>query len=250
MSGETYAAALRHKLLSKQDEQRLFARYAELRSEHGAEYAKTIAVRNQIVQSNLRLAASSAQRFRAIPFDDLMSEGARGLIIAVERFEADRGLRFSTYAQYWIRHEMRRACENQGSAVRCPVYAQVARRRGEDKRDGVALGGQGISLDAPFSPDGDSNLHDVLAAEDDGADDELGLHRLTGDVRRLVFAVLDQREREVVESRYLRPIEETLREIGERLDVSRERVRQIETEAFGKMRRALNRIGKGRLVDV
>lgn len=244
MTERVYESALRHKLLTKEREVELLTQYATLRAKHGPEHKSVIAVRNRIVESNLRLVAKVALRYRSQPFEDLIGEGAQGLIIAVERFEVARGLRFGTYATFWVRHAIQRAVENTASTVRIPVHMQAKRRHGEGPREGVDLGGPALSLDAPLGDSGDDrSFHDVVADESDGAASQLEGFRVSEDVRRMVFSVLTPKEREIVESRYLRDREETLSEVGERFDLSRERIRQIEAIAFRKMRRALERLG-------
>lgn len=256
MRTRTYAAALKRDVLTKQEEIDLCTQYAAARAEHGDEHPKTLALRNRLVMANLRLVAKMAQRYtikKSLSFDDLMSEGVKGLIVAAERFEVERGWRFITYAQNWVKHALKRALENLGEDVRVPVHQQAKLFRGDLERDGKMLDGRALSLDAPLGEDGGS-LYDLLSGDADPVLDELGAQRSATELRRAILEVLTPREREVIESRYLRANEETLQEVGERIPgwaqgwagrpaadcISRERVRQIEAEALQKLRHALS----------
>ncbi|MCU0775513.1 MAG: sigma-70 family RNA polymerase sigma factor [Ideonella sp.] len=222
---------------------------------------------------------------RGLPLPDLIEEGNLGLMHAIGKFDPDRGFRFSTYAAWWIRQAMERAILHQARLVRLPVHvvrevSQVLRarrmleaeaaRRGEGhaavRLDAVAAAiGQPLrhvtdllalaelpaSLDAPLGHDGDpaaGTLLDLLA--DDVASDPLDL-ALAHEIDHLLadgLGGLSTREQEVLGSRYgldgREP--ETLEVVAERLNLTRERVRQIQLEALGKLRQRLERRGVGR----
>ncbi len=249
MTSPVYAAALNHKPLTREAERVLFTEYAKLRAKHGASHRKTIAVRNQVIRSYLRLVAKIGKRYRGMPPEDLLGVGVMGLITACERFEVQRGYRFGTYATNWIRHEMGRACENLSSAVRVPVGEQAKRQRGVvGKWDGVAMSGARLSFDAPLTADSESSLYDLhVDADAVSAEAELGSFGTALGVWKTVVAVLDEREREVIESRFLRDRKETLESVGKRLSggVTREWVRVIQNSALAKMRRHLELAGQG-----
>lgn len=240
---------LKHKLLTAERERELLTEYARLRDKLGAGHKRTIRVRNQVVEANLKLAAKYANRRRVLMgFDELLSYGVEGLIEAVERFEVERGLRYSTFAQYWVKAIINRGIANRSTVVRVPVGRQA---RGDVDsgctRVGVVLMSRPVSFDAPLSGDNENDLHSVLGDDADGADDSLGNARAADDVRRALYeSGLTAKEREIIECRFgLRGNdEETLNEVGvERLGVSRQRIRKLEELALKKMRRSLTKRG-------
>ncbi|HYD75718.1 RNA polymerase sigma factor RpoS [Ramlibacter sp.] len=239
--------------------------------------------RQSMIEHNLRLVVSIAKGYlgRGVPLSDLIEEGNLGLMHAIEKFEPERGFRFSTYATWWIRQAVERAVMNQGRVIRLPVHVvrelqQVLRarralendpafqasRRGESVRveDVAALLGRDVQevselmamAEAPRSLDAaldrseeDHTLGDSLA--DDGAEDPTGAAQ-HHEVERLLagwIETLSQREQEVLEGRFgLKDRDpETLEVLSDRLGLTRERVRQIQNEALLKLRRQLTRSG-------
>ena len=248
--------------------------------------AGDFSARQAMIEHNLRLVVNIAKAYlgRGVPLIDLIEEGNLGLMHAINKFEPERGFRFSTYATWWIRQSVERAAMMQSRAIRLPVHVirelqQVLRARrsletdpkfAESRPDGVrvedvaALLGRDVQeiaellalAEAPRSLDagGDHGepgftLADTVASEDEQAD-PAGVTQ-SHEVERLLdqwVQALSEREREVLEGRYgLHDREpETLEVLSVRLGLTRERVRQIQNEALAKMRRQLARSGVGR----
>jgi RNA polymerase nonessential primary-like sigma factor len=242
--------------------------------------------RQQMIEHNLRLVVSIAKNYlgRGLPMTDLIEEGNLGLMHAIEKFEPERGFRFSTYSSWWIRQHIERAIMHQARLVRLPVHVvrelnQVlkARRRLESSADAqgerrataeevaeamgrpahevadlLKLAETPASLDAPLDwHDGGNGSDSMLdRVVDDAAIDPMAL-TLSNEVEQLLDTCLEElndREREVLAGRYgLRDREaETLEVLAERLDLTRERIRQIQQEALGKLRRRMIRNGVDR----
>ncbi len=229
--------------------------------------------RTQMIESNLRLVISIGKRYmnRGFPFADIVEEGNLGLIKAVEKFNYKRGFRFSTYASWWIRQFIERAIINQAKLVRLPVHVverlnrylgdveRLVHERGreptvdeivartklskEDVEDLKQLIRTTCSLDSPISDRSDTYLKDVI--EDpmaiSPADSAEGVQRRE-ELMTWVSALPDK-EKFVVIARFGLDGGEskTLEEIGRELGLTRERVRQIEMAALGRIRAALER---------
>lgn len=227
----------------------------------------------EFVQSNLRIVVTFARRFRGLPLADLIQEGNIGLLRAVDKFDYRRGLRFSTYAAWWIRHSLNRALADQSKMIRYPVHLagaiqrlrrmqekmlretgrqathdELAERSGlplEQVQRAMEVVAQPVSLDAPVSSserDG-TELGDLVADVSGAtADEEVAAHELEGDTSALL-AELPEREAEVIRMRFGLGghRQRTLEEVGARLSLSRERARQLERDALRKLRVASER---------
>jgi RNA polymerase primary sigma factor len=228
------------------------------------------AARHRFVRANLALVIAIVRNCRRgqMPFEDLIHEGIVGLVRALNRFDVDQGVRFSTYAVWWIRQAISRAIEHQSQMIRLPANLSLAQRkirfaeaRGEASEgrapdDGDLLRETGVSagqlellrrrgvtgtLSIDAEPDDDfGSYHKLQLADDSGRSPyEATLARTFANKVDDLLETLSPMERAVVDARFgLSDRSEgvTLREIGETFDLSRERIRQIQNDALGKLR--------------
>ena len=225
--------------------------------------------RQRLIEKNLRLVVSVAKKYRGygLPFEDLIQEGNVGLMKAIEKYDPDRGYRFSTYATWWIRQAVQRAVADKGRTIRLPVHIgekvrkmaraynelsaelereptdeEVAERLGwtpEQVRNVKDAMPDAMSLNQPLSSEeGASEIGDFV--EDEGASDTAGAVLREMETSGLAEAIesLPERQRHVLVRRYGLDDEKpaTLAELSEELGVSRERVRQLQREAERMLR--------------
>jgi len=230
--------------------------------------------KNRFVKANLRLVVSIARRFNhgRMPLQDLIQEGNIGLLKAVDRFDHRKGFRFSTYGSWWIRHAISRAIADKGRAVRLPVhmidaYHKVSKARREleakhgrdptheelaahtglaaakiEKMD-TLLVDQPISLDRPVSDGDGRKVMDFLEDEETEMPGETLEATAINEQVKQVISSLRPIEADILRKRFgLEHDEElTLKQIGEQYSLSRERIRQLQEQALGKLRRELRR---------
>ena len=224
--------------------------------------------RRRLSEANLRLVVSVAKRYagRGLPFLDLIQEGNLGLMKAAEKFEPDRGFKFSTYATWWIRQSITRAIADQGRTIRIPVHlvehinrvrktaGELLRKNGREPtaeeiavrlemepdrvRELLQLAQEPVSLETPGGEEEDAHLEDFIQDEEAGIPvDEAGRQLLRRELMS-VLKSLTPREERVITLRFGlddgRP--RTLEELGKEFNVTRERIRQIEAKALRKLR--------------
>ena len=256
--------------------------FADYLSRIRAAYRGGAELREEFVRANLRLVVTMARRYDrgGMPLADLIQEGNLGLMHAVSRFDYRRGLRFSTYACWWIRHAIGRALADKARAVRIPVHMLEAQQQLEKVRQALIgelgrqptpqelakaarvplaklnqmhryLMGQPMSLDRPVHDDDDRAFGELLAdpaSEEHSPADEMTTQKLTEQVGKLLHH-LSPIEADVLRQRFglLDDEERTFREIGDQYHLSRERIRQIQNSALDKLKKALEREHRGHL---
>jgi RNA polymerase primary sigma factor len=224
--------------------------------------------RQRFIQANLRLVVSIAKRYRnsGLPLLDLVQEGNLGLMRAVDKFEHERGFKFSTYATWWIRQSIARGIADKGRTIRVPAHVldalssiarasgELNRRFGREPTDEELAEATGIdvarlidyreaerdvlSLSTPLGDEGDAELGDLLPDAQAANPFDATAASLERDVVDRVLEMLSERERKVIELRYGlggRP-PQTLEDLSREFEVTRERVRQIEAKALTKLR--------------
>jgi RNA polymerase sigma-32 factor len=269
---------LKQPMLTADEELALARRWAE----HG-----DIEASNRLVTSHLRLVVKIAMGYRGygLPVDDLISQGNLGLMRAVHRFDPNRGFRLSTYAMWWIRAAIQEYIINSWSMVKMGTTADQKKLFFNLRRIKIQLqaweegdltpentrriatslsvpeasvtdmnrrlAGTDPSLNAPVRAEGESQWQDFLVDDEDNQEERLAARQEGGFQRRLLAGAmqhLTEREREIVSARHLVESPATLEVLGRRFGVSRERVRQIEVGALGKLKQAVaGKAGNGAL---
>jgi RNA polymerase primary sigma factor len=226
------------------------------------------AAREHLITANSRLVISVAKKYmgRGVPFLDLIQEGNIGLIRAAKKFDYRRGHKFSTYATWWIRQAVTRAIADQGRTIRVPVHMgdqinkllrvqhQLTQRLGRDPsveelavaldvtpqkvENMIQVARRPLSLETPTDDEEDSVLGDFIQDEEVPAPDETATYNLLREHLDSVLGGLPPREVRILQLRYglLDGQAYTLEEVGRKMGVTRERVRQIEAQALSRLR--------------
>jgi RNA polymerase primary sigma factor len=226
------------------------------------------AAREHLITANSRLVISVAKKYmgRGVPFLDLIQEGNIGLIRATKKFDYRRGHKFSTYATWWIRQAVTRAIADQGRTIRVPVHMgdqinkllrtqhQLTQRLGRDPsveeladeldilpkkvENMIQVSRRPLSLETPTDNEDDSVLGDFIEDDEIPAPDETATFNLLREHLELVLDMLPPREVRILQLRYglLDGQAYTLEEVGRKMGVTRERVRQIEAQALSRLR--------------
>jgi RNA polymerase nonessential primary-like sigma factor len=261
-----YLSEIGYSPLLTAEEEVHYARLAQKGEESG---------RKKMIESNLRLVVKIARRYlnRGLALLDLIEEGNLGLIRAVEKFDPERGFRFSTYATWWIRQTIERAIMNQTRTIRLPIhvvkeiniYLRAARHLAQtldhepspeeiaemldkpidDVKHMLGLNERIASVDSPIGRDAENSLLDAIPDENN-TDPVLLLQDddVRGNIEQWLGQLTDK-QREVVERRFGLNGHDvsTLEEVGNTIGVTRERVRQIQIEALRKLREILEKEG-------
>ena len=224
--------------------------------------------KNKLVEANLRFVVSVAKQYQhqGLTLTDLIDEGNIGLIKAAERFDETRGFKFISYAVWWIRQSILQAIAEQSRIVRLPLnqvgslnkvnheinkfeqenlrrpsVEEIADRTGVDEEkisQSMAASGHHVSIDAPFGDDDDNAMVDVMSSGDDSRTDKQVDHEsMAMELKQVLGQVLKERERQIVCACFgIGEPEKGLEEIGDKMGLTRERLRQIREKSISKLR--------------
>ena len=241
---------------------------SEQRNELSTIMEDGLAAREHIIRANTRLVISVANRYvgRGVPLLDLIQEGSIGLIRTADKFDYRRGNRFSTYATWWIRQAVTRAIADQGRTIRLPVHKgdQINKLRwtahslvqstgreptpdelacaleipADQVEEIIRIARRPVSLETPIDDDGEVNLGDFLEDDDAQPPDEAAASTVMHEAVHSALGCLPVRELRILQLRFglLDGQSRTLEQVGQKLGVSRERVRQIEAQALSRLR--------------
>lgn len=228
--------------------------------------------KNKLVEANLRFVVSVAKQYQhqGLTLTDLIDEGNIGLIKAAERFDETRGFKFISYAVWWIRQSILQAIAEQSRIVRLPLnqvgslnkvnqeinkfeqehqrrpsVEEISQRTGVDQEkiaQSMAASGHHVSIDAPFGEDDDNSMVDVMSSGDDSRTDKGVDHEsMAMELKQVLEKVLKEREKQIVCACYgIGEPEKGLEEIGDKMGLTRERVRQIREKSINKLRESGN----------
>jgi RNA polymerase primary sigma factor len=269
MTFNTEITRSQNKLITLEEQMKMsIAEIKEVNRRMSIGEAKARRAKKEMVEANLRLVISIAKKYtnRGLQFLDLIQEGNIGLMKAVDKFEYQRGYKFSTYATWWIRQAITRSIADQARTIRIPVHMietinklnrisrQILQETGleptpeelskrmdmpEDKiRKVLKIAKEPISMETPIGDDEDSHLGDFI--EDTNMESPVDCATNTGlsEATQKILNSLTPREAKVLRMRFgiNMNTDHTLEEVGKQFDVTRERIRQIEAKALRKLR--------------
>jgi RNA polymerase primary sigma factor len=264
---DSYLAEIRGvPLLTAAEERSLALRLRKIKSKDDGERRDAFEAREQFVKANLRLVVNIARAFRnrGLPFGDLVAEGNLGLLRAIEGFDPKKKCRFSTYATWWIRQAIRRALANSVRTVRVPIYMAgiVAKWKNAENEASQRLGRKASARDVaeepmterqqwaidaadrtwnPISLDSQRTSCEIADRKEDSSPDAAVGSRMETAALHGLLGTMGRREATILRMRFglYDGEQKTLSEVGRRLRITRERVRQIEKAALEKLQSRL-----------